>query len=418
MELATMPIELNNLRESNTFLNLLMDNITSAVFLVDKNMRVHQFNASFTKLLSKSEGELVNQLCGNALGCAFAVEENLPCGNTSNCEVCILRSTIIRGILDKVPAHKASLHREFYFAGAKIDKYFLFSTIYLSYHNEEMILVIVDDVTEIESHRLQLIEKQRLLDEDLKAAAEIQRSLLPASFPPIDNCRFAARFIPCERIGGDIYNVFELDEDRVVIYLLDVSGHGVPAAMVTVSVSQMLHPKTGYFCDSHEVPLSSCDTGLACPKEVLEALDSNYPIERFEKHFTMNYLVLNHRDSTLISCNAGHPAPVLIRADGRIELLEQGGSIVGLEGVVPFEEEVKTLMQGDKLVLYTDGITEYSNNGGEFYGEERLHHMLRNLAKVSAEKLVEILVDSVLEFGDNSPPEDDITLVALEILGS
>jgi phosphoserine phosphatase RsbU/P len=411
-----MAIELNNLRESNTFLNLLMDNITSAVFLVDKDMRVQQFNVSFTKLLSKSERELVNQLCGNALGCVFAVEENQSCGNTSNCEACILRSTIIRGILDKVPAHKASLHREFYFGGAKIDKYFLFSTIYLSYHNEEMILVIVDDVTEIESHRLQLIEKQRLLDEDLKAAAEIQRSLLPASFPPIDNCRFAARFIPCERIGGDIYNVFELDEDRVVIYLIDVSGHGVPAAMVTVSVSQMLHPTTGYFCDSHGVQLSSCNTGLACPKEVLEALDSNYPIERFDKHFTMSYLVLNHRDSTIISCNAGHPPPVLLHANGQIELLEQGGGIVGLDGVIPFEEETKSLVQGDKLILYTDGITEYLNNGGEFYGEERLYNMLSNLAKSSAQELVDSLVDSVLEFGDKWPPEDDITLVALEVL--
>lgn len=418
MGLATMAIELNSLKESNRFLNLLMDNMTSAVFLADENMRVQQFNDSFSKLLSKSERELVNQLCGNALGCAFAVEENKSCGNTSNCEGCILRSTLVQGFIDKVPRHKANLHREFYFGGAKIEKYFLFSTMYLSFRNEEMVLVIVDDVTDIESHRLQLMEKQRLLDEDLKSAAEIQKSLLPSSFPLLDNYRFAARFIPCERIGGDIYNVFQLDDDRVVIYVIDVSGHGVPAAMVTVSVSQMLHPMTGYFCSSSGVQLSPCGTGLASPKEVLQALDSYYPIERFDKHFTMSYVVLNHREATLLSCNAGHPPPVLLRPDGSIELLDRGGSIVGLGGLVPFEEETKLLAQGDKVIFYTDGLTEYSNSSGELYGEQRLLNMMRNHAKSSTEKIVDALVDSVLEFGDKIPPNDDITLVAVEVLGS
>ena len=418
MGLATMAIELNSLKESNRFLNLLMDNMTSAVFLADENMRVQQFNDSFSKLLSKSERELVNQSCGNALGCAFAVEENKSCGNTSNCEVCILRSTLVQGFIDKVPRYKANLHREFYFSGVKIEKYFLFSTMYLSFRNENMVLVIVDDVTEIESHRLQLMEKQRLLDEDLKSAAEIQKSLLPSSFPLVDNYRFAARFIPCERIGGDIYNVFQLDEDRVVIYVIDVSGHGVPAAMVTVSVSQMLHPTTGYFCSSSGLQLSPCNTGLASPKEVLQALDFNFPIERFDKYFTMSYVVLNHREATLLSCNAGHPPPALLRPDGNIELLDQGGSIVGLGGVVPFEEETKTLAQGDKVIFYTDGLTEYSNSSGELYGEQRLLNMMRNHAKSSIEKIVDALVDSVLEFGDKIPPNDDITLVAVEVLGS
>ncbi len=416
-ERAFLAIELGSLKESNEFLNLLMDNITSAVFLVDKDIRVQQFNDSFKKLLSKSEAELVNRLCGNALGCSFAVDENQLCGKTSNCGSCILRDSLFRAFLDNVPTFKAMLRRDFYIGGQKISKHFRFSSIYLTYRNEEMVLVVVDDMTELETQRLWLMEKQRRLDEDLESAAEIQKSLLPVSFPKVDNCHFAARFIPCDQVGGDIYNVFELDNDRIVIYMIDVSGHGVPAAMVTVSVSQMLSPTTGYFCDPTESRSTDCARELASPKRVLETLDFNYPVERFDKYFTMSYVVLNHRESTLLSCSAGHPPPILLRSDGQIEFLDQGGSIVGLGGPVPFEEEIKTLSGGDKIVFYTDGLTEYSTGNGELYGIERLEKLLRNLTTSSAEDISEIIVNSLMEFGHNDPPSDDIALVVVDFDG-
>ncbi|MGC8658059.1 MAG: SpoIIE family protein phosphatase [Desulfomonilaceae bacterium] len=409
-----MPIKLCNLKESNEFLNLLLDNITSAVFLVDKNIRVQQFNDSFKKLFSKPESELVNKLCGNALGCSFAVDENQLCGKTSNCSGCILRESLFRAFVNNVATFKALLNRNFYIEGQKINKHFRFSSIYLTYRSEEMVLVVVDDMTEMETQRLWLVEKQRHLDEDLESAGEIQKSLLPVSFPNVESCQFSARFIPCEKVGGDIYNVFELDNDRIVIYMIDVSGHGVPAAMVTVSVSQMLSPTTGYFCDPNRLRSSCSETDLAFPKKVLEALDFNYPIERFDKYFTMSYVVLNHRESTLLSCNAGHPAPLLLRSDGQIELLEQGGSIVGMGGVVPFEEEIKTLSNGDKIIFYTDGLTEYASEIGELYGIERLTGLVTDLTKCSADEIADTIVSSLMKFGNDNPPADDIALVVLD----
>ena len=409
-----LAIELNNLKESNEFLNLLMDNITSAVFLVDKDVRLQQFNDSFKKLFSKAEVDLINQLCGNAIGCAYTVDESQLCGQTSNCGKCGLRDSLFRAFAEKAPTFKVKLHRDFYIGGLRVNKHFLFSSMYLSYRNEEMILVIVDDVTEMETQRLWLVEKQERLDEDLKSAAEIQKSLLPDSFPKVDNCRFASKFIPSERVGGDIFNVFELDEERIIIYILDVSGHGVPAAMVTVSVSQMLCPTTGYFCGHGGQRSFACETELASPKKVLQALDMNYPLERFDKFFTMSYVVLNHRESTLVSCNAGHPAPILLRSDGRIEPLDQGGTIVGMGGVLPFEEEVKTLANGDKIIFYTDGLTEYTNATEEVYGVERLNKTLRNLTKFSAQETLDTIVSSVMEFGDNVSPCDDITLIVVD----
>ncbi len=408
-----MSLELSSLKESNEFLNLLMDSIPSAVFLVDKNVRIQQFNQGFQKLFSKTETELVNQYCGNAIGCAFAVDENQICGQTSNCSNCVLRNAIIESFLDKAPCSKVKLDRHFYIGSEKRNKHFLFSAMYLTYHKEEMILIVVDDMTELETQRLWLLEKQERLDEDLKSAAEIQRSLLPASFPRISNCSFAYRFIPSEQVGGDIFNIFELDDQHVIIYVLDVSGHGVPAAMVTVSVSQMLSPTTGYFCNRGDDIQPGCETELASPGKVLEALDANYPIERFDKYFTMSYVVLNHHELNLVSCNAGHPPPIILRSDGSMENLEQGGSIVGMGGLIPFEEEFKTLNKGDKLIFYTDGVTEYSSGAGELFGEDRLKTVIRRQVSGSAEQTADDIVRSVLEFGDNAPPDDDITIVVV-----
>lgn len=409
-----MTIRLDSLKESNEFLNLVVDNMTSAVFLVNKDVRLQQFNNAFKKLFSKHETQLINEFCGNAIGCAFTVDENQICGKTSNCDKCMLRESIFRSFTEKIPTFRAKLHRDFYIRNTRVNKHFLFSSMYMTYRDEEMILVIVDDVTEIETQRLDLLEKQQQLDEDLISAAEIQKSLLPKAFPKIAHCNFASRFIPSQRIGGDIFNVFELDEDRVVIYLLDVSGHGVPAAMVTVSVSQMLSPTTGYFCARDGSGLLSCETELASPKKVLQVLDKHYPMERFDKYFTMSYVVLNHRESTLISCNAGHPPPVILRSGGRIEYLDKGGAFVGLEGMVPFEEEVKTIGNGDRIVFYTDGLTEYTDSSGEAYGEKRFIGTLKNLTSLSAQDTVNHVIDSLLEFGNNASPPDDITLVVLD----
>lgn len=409
-----MAVELSNLRESNEFLNLLMDSIPSAVFLVDRDVRVQQFNQGFRKLFSKDEADLVNQYCGNAIGCAFTVDENQICGKTSNCNNCVLRSSIIGSLVEKAPSFKVKLHRDFYIGGNRLNKHFLFSSMYLTYHDDEMIMIVVDDMTELETQRLNLLEKQERLDEDLKSAAEIQKSLLPATFPRLHNCSFASRFIPSDQVGGDIFNVFELDEHRLIIYIIDVSGHGVPAAMVTVSVSQMLSPTTGYFCNRGAESLPACETELASPQKVLDALDASYPIERFDKFFTMSYVVLNHDDSKLSSCNAGHPAPIIVRSDGSLEFLEKGGSIVGLGGVIPFEEESTTLREGDKIVFYTDGVTEYSNSAGELFGEDRLNSLLVGMASRNAEETAEAIVNSVMEFGNNLPPADDITLVVVD----
>jgi sigma-B regulation protein RsbU (phosphoserine phosphatase) len=410
-----MTIDLESLKESNEFLNLLLDNLTSAVFVVDQDLRLYAFNDGFCKLFAKGERDVMHQLCGNAMNCQFAVDEQALCGETSNCTSCELRDSVFSAFTNRVPTYKSKLTRNFYVGSQAMKKHFLFSTVHVPYSGRSMILVIVDDVSEIETQRIILAERQSRLEEDLAAAAGIQQSLLPAGFPAGGHWEFGSYFLPSEHVGGDIFNVFALDAHRFVAYVIDVSGHGVPAALVTVSVNQMLNPTTGYFSrDNAEADRQL--RGLASPAVVLERLDHEYPIERFDKYFTISYAVL-HSTGTVLYSGAGHPPPILVRTDGSLDFLDQGGAIIGMGGIVPFEEAEANVRPGDRILLYTDGLTEHANPQGEMFGVDRLTECLRQVRTAPVHQVAKAIMAAALDFAGPVKPEDDVSILVAQFKG-
>ncbi|AOY59668.1 serine/threonine protein phosphatase [Desulfococcus multivorans] len=260
-----------------------------------------------------------------------------------------------------------------------------------------------------------LIEKQKKLDEDLQAAAGIQQSLLPqklAKQPKFENLDIAWKFMPCETIGGDIFNVIRLDEDHLGFYMIDVSGHGVPPALVTFSISQTLQPHMGYTIRKR--PGLSPNYEIVPPGEVLKALDSEYPWERFEKFLTIIYLILNIRNGHLIYSNAAHPPPILVHADGTTELLETGGTIIGLDGILPFEEEEKIISAGDKIILYTDGVFEFTNEKMALFGKERFHALVDSKNGLPIANILEEIVLEIQRFVGSAKLQDDVSILGIE----
>jgi sigma-B regulation protein RsbU (phosphoserine phosphatase) len=264
-----------------------------------------------------------------------------------------------------------------------------------------------------DSNRL-LQEKQTKIEEDLKAAAQIQYALIPSSKPDLKEISFAWQFIPSDQSGGDIFNIHQLDHRTIVAYLVDVSGHGVPAAMVTVSVVQSLQPHGHTILDINgEKPFLSTARN---PSEVLDILNKDYPIERFDKYFTIIYLTIDRFSGEMSYSSAGHPPPLLLRASGAIEQLNAGGPMMGLGDMLPFEEGHTRLMKGDRLFLHTDGITEYCRDK-EFFGRSRLEREISNTKQLPLDSACERIINSMHEFGGDIQADDDITLVALEFNG-
>jgi len=279
---------------------------------------------------------------------------------------------------------------------------------------------ILRDITERVEARADLMtanallaEKQQRLDADLTSAAGIQRALLPVT--PVWEGRLdvAWRFEPSSALGGDIFNIVELDGSCLGVYIMDVSGHGVPSALVSVLVHQAMLPGVGIL--TRPAP-GGIGAEIVSPNEVMRVLNYEGFFERFEKFFTMFYLVLDTRTGEFKYCNAGHPPPIFMKNDGTMTLLAEGGPVIGVAGGEPFGMGSGVLGPNDRLLLYTDGCPEHMNPEGEQFGEEQLIASMAQACGGTSETLVKEVGRAMDEHGRGTPYEDDVSLLCLKVM--
>lgn len=250
------------------------------------------------------------------------------------------------------------------------------------------------------------------MQQDLDAAAQIQRSLLPDSdleFPGIDT---AWSFRPCGAVGGDLFNICSFDASHIGFYILDVTGHGVPAALLAVTLSRML---TNW--GSGDNLLVTPGGTIRSPAEVLSLLNTRFHITvQNAQYFTMIYGILDIENSVLTYSRAGHQPILVSTADDEVQVWEEGNRPVGWHTKSDFKEFVKPLTSGSRLFLYTDGLVEAKRSDREDrFGQ----HQLINLIKEGRSRALKPCVNGVIDhfeswIGDNQL-QDDIALLAVEI---
>jgi sigma-B regulation protein RsbU (phosphoserine phosphatase) len=260
--------------------------------------------------------------------------------------------------------------------------------------------------------RLLLKRREQELADALDSAAHIQRSMIPQQPPNFHKLHYAWCFAPSKKVGGDLFNVATLDEGTIMTYLLDVSGHGLASAMVSVAVQQSLSPTTGRLLKQ---PLGHRPYyRITPPREVLAQLDAEYPFERFDEFFTISYLLLNPHTGRVRYGNAGHPPPLLLRRDGTLERLDCGGPLIGLNHREEQDEGETQLQEGDRLFLYTDGLTEQTDANSSCYGEARLIASLHAQGGVRLDQACNEALAGVRHFAGKVPAQDDMTLIGIE----
>jgi phosphoserine phosphatase RsbU/P len=264
-----------------------------------------------------------------------------------------------------------------------------------------------------------LAELQKLydsLDRDLIEARKLQQTLVRDRVRDYGWAQVSLLLQNSGRVGGDLVGSFRVDDDRFVAYSIDVSGHGVASAMMTARLAGFL---TG----------SSPDQNLAFakgPDGTHDLLPPELVVERFnllmlheiqaEQYFTIAFAVIDRSRSRLSLVQAGHPHPVLIRADGQIQQLGQGGLPVGLLPDATFDRLDLPIAPGDRLVLFSDGFTECPLPSGQDFGEEGLAESLRKSAHLTGPDLLEALVwDLADQAGTDSFP-DDVSGVVVDLL--
>ena len=241
--------------------------------------------------------------------------------------------------------------------------------------------------------------KRRWLVEELKIARQIQSTFLPSGCPVMEGFDVCGTNISYEEVGGDYYDFVPIVEHQTGIAIADVSGKGIPASLIMASFRASLRAeiRNNY----------AIRTILAkVNRLLLESVESGTYVTAF-------YGVLDTRARVLTYSNAGHNPPILVRADGRMELLSEGGTVLGALPGVTFKERRLTVGSGDLLVLYTDGVTDAMNPERDQFGQERLEQLVKAAAGLDAAGVMQRIIDGVTAFRGEARLNDDLTLVIL-----
>ena len=251
------------------------------------------------------------------------------------------------------------------------------------------------------THLLEQNLRRAAIEEDLAMARKIQFSYLPHATPITSTCETAARNIPSREVGGDYFDFLEMD-GKLLFVTADVVGKGMPAALMMSMLQASLRTMAGE-------PRTLTEIAIKLNHLILQSREGG----RFATVF------LGHFDPAtrwLSFSNAGHNPPCLVRAGGKVEWLHDGGLLLGAFEDPRAREGRVRLEPGDRLLLYTDGITEAPAPSGEFFGEERLAEVLQaQPPDASAEVLVDAVLHAVRQFLASGEPTDDMTVVALRV---
>ena len=252
---------------------------------------------------------------------------------------------------------------------------------------------------ELKAAHEQIIEKERL-EKELQLAAEIQMSLLPRTLPELPGVDFGGLMDPARSVGGDLYDVFQLDENRVGVLIGDVADKGVPSAI--------------FMARTHAL-LSAESFRGAPPGDVLRSVNAYLTrLDQNDLFVTVIYGIYDLRSADFTYARAGHELPVLVSGEGVLGNLPKNNSLpIGLFPEIPLDEQTIHIPHGSTLLLFTDGVCDCRSPQGEEFGHERILAGLVALKNRSAKETCAGLIQALLDFRKDAPQDDDVTLVTL-----
>lgn len=260
----------------------------------------------------------------------------------------------------------------------------------------------------IASQSAHVIENSRLFDEEkkllqiqqeLQVARDIQKNLLPKEIPQINGYDIYAVNIPAREVGGDYYDFIKISESKTAIALGDVSGKGLPAAMLMANLQATLRSQ-----------LMFCDCAKECIKRANNLLYKSTDVTKF---VTLFFGILDSEKHSLTYCNAGHNNPIFLERDKKTEL-NKGGILLSCMENMNYDEEIIQFDKGSTLVVFSDGITEAMNEKEEEFGDERFTKTLLANRNESSQNIIENTLNAVHKHAGNATQSDDITALVVK----
>jgi sigma-B regulation protein RsbU (phosphoserine phosphatase) len=254
----------------------------------------------------------------------------------------------------------------------------------------------------------------------LRAAARVQQSMLPRGNVITPHVRTAWKYVPTDEVAGDAVGLYLVDERYLIAYVLDVSGHGVPAALLSVSAMHALEPEPAE--TSLVRNLTGTDHGLGTvqhPARTAAELNRRFRAgEHDGRYLTMVLCALDTHTGRLHTTSAGHPPLLAFRGDRQLEVPNAGGFPIAIMDAADYEEGEMTLEPGDRLYLYSDGLLEQRQSRDEQFGSARLLQAFADRTGGALDDVVTHVVDELTRWAEGATFEDDVSIVAVEWTGA
>jgi sigma-B regulation protein RsbU (phosphoserine phosphatase) len=269
---------------------------------------------------------------------------------------------------------------------------------------------------ELETANARLVAAADQARRELELAARVQLSLLPKTPPAVPGLQFAWAYKPCQQLAGDSLNVCAFDDGRVGLYVLDVAGHGVSAALLAVAATRLLSPR-----DPDSILVDHTGEGTARvpspPAAVASRLDQRFGWNPDTEQFlTIFYALVDPATRTLAYVSAGHPGAIQLGPATPPTVLDVGSMPIGLGG--NYETQSLPLNPGDRLFIYSDGLTEAMNPSREQFGRGRMMRALQDAGDEPLQAAVSTVMNALDEWCGATPPQDDVSIIAFECVGS
>lgn len=264
-----------------------------------------------------------------------------------------------------------------------------------------MSIIAAQSAQIVENARLYEEEQALLkLKEESRVAKNIQINLLPKTNPVIPGYDIAGKSIPAQSVGGDYYDFIPVGEDKIAACLGDISGKGMPAAMLMANLQATIRGQSMI-----EGPVNDC---------VHRSNKLLYMSTEMNRYATFFYGIVNTKTHEFNYTNAGHNPPILYRENSKPALLKSGGPVLGFIDNAEYSEETIKLKKGDMIVIYSDGISEAMDIEEQEYSEERLDKLLSEIRSLSSNEIIEKTFQSVMDYAGEAPQFDDMTMVVIK----
>lgn len=348
----------------------ILDSMIDGVRLIDKNNNIIHVNESMKKNIGKNT---VGMKCFEGIG------------QKRKCDLCISDKTIETG----------KIHRK-----EEIVKNKIYDVVSSPVYDETRKIVgvveVFRDTTKEKELEKSIIEKNKKMTSDIEFARTMQMNMIPTK-GMYGNLKIDYVYKPSEMLSGDIFDVFTIDNNNIGIYICDVVGHGVAASMISMYVKQTMR---------------AISKGSKSSNRIMQELHKTFLALNFDddKYFSMFFCIFNKKNKTLEYLNAGHNCFPFFKRGNKIEQLEaKGYPICNIFDTVEYEIYKKELNEKDKIILFTDGITEIKNFKGIEFGTKRLKNIIRDSSNIPND-----IMEEINKF--NAHQRDDIAILEIEVL--